>query len=226
MLKEQRTEVAKRKNCDKESLRSTWRTVLRNNLADLAPLPKGPEIETHSSHTLMACGGWGGCVACGGMSSGGASRLLRRTCRFWMPPSTKRDIKKLANGTMPHFLVHSKWPDGSVAPAPRQWIPEVFNDVPSDAAVRATTIERYKRYMFAEPDTSSCESGTDEGDEAEGRAIAEMDDVRQNQTMNANRPQHDGKENHREHRKGWVKSSRFERYYDKARAVTKLNANL
>ena len=159
---EQRAEIAKRKRRDEGSLKETWRTLLANNVADLSPLPKGPEIETHSSHTLIACGGWGGCVACGGMSSGGPSSLLKEVCRKWMPPSTKRDIAKLANGTMPHFLVHGKWPDGSVAPIARQWIPENFNDAADNGEARAAAIERYNGYMFAEADTSSEESGSDQ----------------------------------------------------------------
>ena len=54
---EQRAEIAKRKKRDRESLKETWRTLLQNSVADLTPLPRGPEIETHSSHTLIACGG-------------------------------------------------------------------------------------------------------------------------------------------------------------------------
>ena len=173
---EQRAEIAKRKRRDEESLKETWRTLLRNNVSDMTPLPRGPEIETHSSHTLIACGGWGGCVACGGMSSGGPSNLLKRECRKWMPPSTKRDIAKLADGTMPHFLVHGKWPDGSVAPRARQWIPECFNDTAVDDETRAAAVERYSAYMFAQAETSSEESWSDKGDEEEGRRIAAMDD--------------------------------------------------
>ena len=82
-------------------------------------------------------------------------------------PSTQRDIAKLANGTMPHFLVHGKWPDGSVARIARQWIPECFNDAAVDEEARAAAIERYNGYMFAEADTSSEESCSEQGDEEE-----------------------------------------------------------
>ena len=57
---EQRAEVAKRKRDDRQALKEAWRKILRDSTADLTPPPKGPETETHSSHTLIACGGWVG----------------------------------------------------------------------------------------------------------------------------------------------------------------------
>ena len=111
--------------------------------------------------------------------------MLKRSCRKWMPPSTKRDIAKLANGTMPYFLVHGKCPDGSVAPLARQWIPENFDDAPDSGDARAAAIERYNGYMFAEADASSDDSVSEKGDEEEGRRIAEMDDAPPKRAANA-----------------------------------------
>ena len=152
--------------------------------------------------------------------------MLRRTCRKWMPPSTKRDIAKLANGTMQHFLVHGKWPDGSVAPVARQWIPENLNDAADDGESRAAAIERYNGYMFAEADTSSDESCSDKGDEEEGRRIAAMDDAPPRREAEATEKVERGGGQPGLLRRDLAKSSRFQRFYDKGKAVAKTNANL
>ena len=75
---------------------------------------------------------------------------------------------------------------------------------------RAAAIERYHDYMFAEADTSSEESNSDQWDEEEGKRIAAMDDA-----PPPRRPEVTTREARvggcpNRARKDWARSSRFQ----------------
>ena len=80
--------------------------------------------------------------------------------------------------------------------------------------------------MFAEADTSSDGTVSEKGDEEDGRKIAEMDDAPSKRAANASGNVERGCGELCSFRRDWVKSSRFERFYEKGKAVTKTNANL
>ena len=83
----------------------------------------GPAFGAHHSHTLLMCGGFAGCCACGSVTGFTASRVLLAPCRGFCPRGSAWPIRRLAQGKLPREREDSglTWPDGSSSPLPYRW---------------------------------------------------------------------------------------------------------
>eukprot|EP00973_Karenia_brevis_P068688 9550815-Karenia_brevis.AAC.1 len=77
-----------------------------------------PPIHLHSSHTYVLCGGYAGCVKCGGVVGYARPSLLSTQCREHCPAGSRRSIRRLAQGLLPKPVVDGAgaWPTGELNP--------------------------------------------------------------------------------------------------------------
>ncbi len=84
-----------------------------------------PPFEVHESHVVIECGGYLGCVLCAAVSGYWTRSALSRECRRGALPTSKRPIRRLALGRLPHLQSDGSygtdWPSGEAEPRPRRW---------------------------------------------------------------------------------------------------------
>ena len=90
----------------------------------------------------MACGGFGACIKCGGVSQGSAQTLLSDDCRGHGNDGALGRARKIARGQRPYKLAHDCWPDGTVHPMPGLWLPADLVVRPKVIPVVADTVPR------------------------------------------------------------------------------------
>ena len=123
ILAEQRAEQVARRQDDAQTLAASWPAALRaawRSRTSMEQLTSVPPCQAHWSHVLIACGGYGGCIHCGAISSTESrSRRILEPCTHSCNEGSRKHINKLMRGELP--FRRSWWPDGSEAPVPRRW---------------------------------------------------------------------------------------------------------
>ena len=128
LLREQRADLVDRSLRDESALAAAWPRSFSTSYEEymrVAVSAEAPPVPAHSSHILIACGGYGGCLACGSVTSERTSTLLEGVChRYCTDP---RYVRRLIAGKLPRAAKGRSalgWPDGSTNPVPRRWILE------------------------------------------------------------------------------------------------------
>ena len=78
-----------------------------------------PPIALGRGHTLIACGGYVGCVKCCGVSGYTRDSNLTAACSGGCPAGSRRPLKRLARGLLPRPLSSGSghiWPSGETHP--------------------------------------------------------------------------------------------------------------
>ncbi len=87
--------------------------------------PSPPPFEVHESHVVIECGGYLGCVLCAAVSGFWTKTALTRECRRGALATSKRPIRRLAQGRLPHLQKDGSygtdWPSGEAEPRPKRW---------------------------------------------------------------------------------------------------------
>lgn len=123
-VKAQVTEQRRRARSDRECFDGAWRSgTVTRQLALLDDASHAPPFEVHSSHLLVLCGGYSGCVHCGRIAGFWGQHKFARECRLFIPEGTLVHIRRLMRGLLPSSGRALGWPSGEVDPAPRRWRP-------------------------------------------------------------------------------------------------------
>ncbi len=131
LVHEQRTEKLKRRRMEAQAIQDAWDSGKAIVGADLylgiSPVDEPPPFEVHSTHMLVACGGFTGCARCGRVVAYQGHGRFAEPCRGNCPTGSQRPIRRLIRGQHPHHVqrghLEPPWPDGSVRPVPRRYRP-------------------------------------------------------------------------------------------------------
>ena len=98
---------------------------------------RGTVGQTLPGHSLIVCGGYEGCLKCGGVVGyAEQSTLLERSCRQFSSAGGSFRVAKLCKGQLPRAgeKVAQRSPSGELSPQVRYFIP------PSDAGSSASAV--------------------------------------------------------------------------------------
>lgn len=98
--------------------------------------PALPPYPVGQMHALICCGGFVGCVKCGGVMGSQASKILAADCRLGCPAGSRGPISRLCRGQLPHQHDGGPaevWPSGELEPVVRQFVvqPQVVQTAPA-----------------------------------------------------------------------------------------------
>ncbi len=126
LVAEQQAEVKRRRNAESAAADAAWRSgegaieshayVTLQPREEELPFPEGP------GHALLVHGGYTGCARCGMVVGWRSQGRLAAPCRGSCPPGSRRPVRRLARGLLPHDYggAHRPppWPNGEVQPRP------------------------------------------------------------------------------------------------------------
>ena len=95
-------------------------------LGDIPLADTAPPFPVHSSHTVVLCGGFAGCIRCGGVCGLQPSPKLEGICARSCPTGSRGPISRLVRERLPHEQQGHQgrwWPSGEASPALRRWVP-------------------------------------------------------------------------------------------------------
>ena len=78
-----------------------------------------PPFDLHPSHTYILCGGYAGCIKCGGVAGYALPTKLDGECKKGCPAGPRGPIGRFARGELPRPLANGTgtvWPSGELCP--------------------------------------------------------------------------------------------------------------
>ncbi len=125
LVLEQQAEVRRRQRADADALREAWGSastaVSVAAYLSIQPTEDAPPFPVGDGHDLLACGGFHACVRCGAVVGWHGHSRLALACRGFCPPGSRRPVRLLASGRLPHRQLEHygrDWPSGEVTPTP------------------------------------------------------------------------------------------------------------
>ncbi len=125
LILEQRCEARRRRIEDADCLRRAWGdadpAVSAAAFVEMQPTDQPPPFSVDQGHSLVACGGFYGCVRCGAVVGWHGHRRLALPCRGTCPVGSRGPIRLLVHGRLPHRQQEHygrDWPSGEKTPVP------------------------------------------------------------------------------------------------------------
>ena len=123
-VREQHAELLRRARLDREVTHTARKFAhLGTPQAVAFDLPLSqvvpPPLSLHPSHNLIECGGYAGCIICGGVAGFERRTLLTGLCRGGCPSGSRGPISRLSKGKLPRVSgPHPTldWPSGELRP--------------------------------------------------------------------------------------------------------------
>ena len=87
-----------------------------------------PPLDIDPSHQLVVCGGYAGCISCGGVAGFERTTKLVQLCKRSCPPGSRGPIRNLCKGSLPRLKVVNGvttgqvWPSGESDPVVRRYV--------------------------------------------------------------------------------------------------------
>ena len=116
-----------------------------------------PPLDLHPSHTYILCGGFAGCIKCGGVAGFALPTKLDGECKRGCPAGSRGPIGRLARGQLPRPLASGSgtvWPSGELCPPvlayhPPESGPMQASDLPdSETCAPAPCPRRVRSFQY------------------------------------------------------------------------------
>ncbi len=125
LLAAQHVEARRRRNEEEAVIKAAWgngATALSvAAFVELRAMDAVPTVPIGAGHDVILCGGFTGCVRCGAVVGWHGHSRLETPCRGYCPAGSRRPIRLLARGMLPHRQqAHygRDWPSGEERPTP------------------------------------------------------------------------------------------------------------